>query len=176
MDDNYWKKQYQATWKQSSQREITIAAKLTASTGKQVRPVGFGAGNAEFLSGSASSHGYTKGDADLQVVGTNIHLEVTGPLVKSVDERQGIWIRPDKLANARAVIGKVETWVLHHLPKNDLVRVVPLDVDFYRALDAGEFPVATPRIRGAQERYQAIPANHQCVKPLTVLIQRLKQA
>jgi hypothetical protein len=174
-DDDYWKNQYKQTWGQSSEREKTIAKSLMQATGKTIEPVGLGAGSAEFLSGAASAHGHAKGDADLIVEGTNIYLEVTGPLVKFVDENQNLWVRPDKIINAKQNITSHETWVLHHLPKNDLVRVVPLDCEFWRALDAGDFPVVTPTIRGAKERYHAIPATHSCVKAFSVLIDRLKK-
>ena len=174
-DFDYWKNQYKDTWGQSSQRETAIAEYLSQASGKKVAPHGLGAGSAEFLSGSASQRGFAKGDADLVVVGTSIYLEVTGPLVQSVDQNQDLWIRPDKVANAKQN-GSHETWVVHHLPKNDLIRVVPFDTEFWRALDAGSFPIVTPQIRGARERYHAIPAAHSCVKSCDALIDRLKKA
>ena len=174
-DDDYWKKQYKDTWAQSSQRELTIAKLLEDASGKKIQPIGLGAGSTDFLSGTALQHGHAKGDADFIVVDTNIHLEVTGPLVTFVDERQDLWIRPDKLANAKQKLDDHETWVIHHLPKNDLIRVVLLSKEFFTAFDNGEFSIVTPRIRGVQERYYAIPAVHQCVKSLSVLIDRLKK-
>ena len=103
------------------------------------------------------------------------YLEVTGPLVAFVDQHQELWVRPDKVLNAKQSQGLHETWIVHHLPKDDLIRVVPLDAEFWRALEAGEFRIVTPRIRGAQERYYAIPAKHPCVKSCSVLIERLKK-
>ena len=173
-DFDYWKKQYKDTWRQSSQRETIIAEYLAQVSGTKISPVGLGAGSADFLSGSASAHGHAKGDADLVVVGTNIYLEVTGPLVQSVDHHQDLWVRPDKVANAKQCSNSHETWVVHHLPKDDLIRVLPLDNGFWQALEAGDFPIVTPRIRGAQERYHAIPAPHRCVKDCSVLVERLK--
>jgi hypothetical protein len=175
-DFDYWKKQYQATWGKSSQREKAIAAYLSEESGKKIELVGLGAGSADFLSGSASQQGHAKGDADLIVDGTNIYLEVTGPLVPSVDERQDLWIRPDKVENAKQHSRRQETWLVHHLPKDNLIRVVPLDAEFFKALEAGDFPIVTPRIRNVQERYHAIPATHSCVKECGVLIDRLKHA
>jgi hypothetical protein len=174
-DFNYWKNQYKDTWGQSSQRETAIARYLEEATGRTIKPVGLGAGSADFFSGSAASHGHAKGDADLVVVGTNIYLEVTGPLVPSVDIHAVLWVRPDKVDNARRSRDSHETWVLHHLPKNDLIRVINLSEPFWRSLDAGEFPIVTPRIRGVQERYHAIPATHTCVQPYSALIDRLRR-
>ncbi|MCC5828950.1 MAG: hypothetical protein JJU36_05835 [Phycisphaeraceae bacterium] len=175
-DYDYWKKQYQDSWGKSSERETEIAAQLSQATGREIRTVGLGAGSAEFLTGSAAQQGHTKGDADLNVVGTNIYLEVTGPLVTSVVESAPLWIRPDKVQNARQKAPAQETWVVHHLPRNGLVRVVHLSGEFFAALDAGEFPIVTPRIRGVTERYHEIAAGHRCVKAYDALIERLRRA
>lgn len=174
-DFDYWKKQYKDTWGRSSQRETTIAEYLAQASGASIEPVGLGAGSTEFISGAATAHGHAKGDADLVVVGTNIYLEVTGPLVPSIDRQQDLWVRPDKVANAKQNVSSHETWVVHHLPKDDLIRVMPLDAGFWKALDADEFPIVTRRIRGVPERYHAIPAMHRCVKACSVLVERLKQ-
>lgn len=174
-DVDYWKRRYKESWAQSSERETEIAARLSQATGKTITPVGLGAGSTEFLTGSASQRGYTKGDADLNIAGTNIYLEITGPLVSSVAEDEPLWIRPDKVQNARSNVAH-ETWVVHHLPKNGLIRVIPLDGEFCKALDAGEFPIVTPRIRGVQERYHSIDASHGCVKLYDVLVERVKRA
>lgn len=172
-DFDYWKKQYQATWAASSSREAAVAASIEAATGLKVVPVGLGAGSSEFLSGPAAARGLEKGDADLAVKDTSIRLEVTGPLVASVDRSQPLWVRPDKLANARRNATH-EVWIIHHLPKDNLLRVIPLDARFWQSLDAGEFPTVTPTIRGVLERYHSIPAAHACVRPFTDLIARLK--
>lgn len=174
-DFDYWKRQYQQSWGQSAEREAGIAAQLSQATGKEIQPVGLGAGSAEFLPGSAAQQGHTKGDADLNVVGTNIYLEVTGPLVNSVVEGNALWIRPDKVQNAKQKTPALETWVVHHLPRNELIRVVPLNKQFFRALEAGEFPIVAPRIRGVTERYHEIPARHACVQPYDTLVERLKR-
>ena len=173
-DDDYWKEQYKATWGQSAQREINIAKILEQQSGKKIKPVGLGAGSADYFSGSAASHGHVKGDADLQVVDTNIYLEVTGPLVMFVDEYQDLWVRPDKVANAKERGAEHEIWVVHHLPKKDLLRVIPLGTEFWTALAAGSFPIVSPTIRGVRERYHALPATHSCVKAFSVLVERLK--
>jgi hypothetical protein len=175
IDYDFWKKQYSETWTQSSEREMVIAKYLEEQSGKKIELVGLGAGSAAFLSGSASQRGHTKGDADLVVVGTTTYLEVTGPLVRSVAEDKALWIRPDKVANAREKRDSQQTWVVHHLPSTDLIRVVPLGQHFWAALDADEFPLVTIRIRGAQERYYEIPATHRCVRPCSFLIDKLKK-
>ncbi|MCE8051263.1 hypothetical protein HOP61_08165 [Halomonas daqingensis] len=165
-DFDFWKRQYQDTWGRSSQRETDIAEYLAHESGACIVPVGLGAGSTTFLPGPASSHGASKGDADLMVKGTDIYLEVTGPLVQSVDHNQGLWVRPDKVENARQNMQSKETWVVHHLPKGDLIRVILLGEEFFQALKAGDFSIVSPRIRGNQEQYYEIPATHRCVQPL----------
>lgn len=173
-DFDYWKRQYAETWDQSAEREKAIAAFLSDQTGTKVVQVGLGAGDTSFISGSASQHGHGKGDADLKVDGTDIYLEVTGPLVKFVTRDKPLWVRPDKLESARRQ-NEHETWVIHHLPKDDLIRVIPLNDEFWTALDNDEFPIANPVIRGARETYHEIGASHPCVKSYDVLIARLSE-
>lgn len=173
-DFDFWKKKYQASWGQSSKREAEIAAKISQETGKEIDSFGLGAGSAELLSGSAAQQGHKKGDPDFKVVGTNIFLEITGPLVDFIDERDPLWVRPDKIQNAKKNADH-ETWVVHHLSKNGLIRVLPLDEDFWRALADGDFPIVTPRIRGVKESYHEIPAAHRCVKPYHKLVERLSK-
>lgn len=173
-DFNYWKRQYKDTWEQASDRESTIMAYLKQASGRSIELVGFGSGSTSFLQGPALSYGHEKGDADLLVTGTNIYLEVTGPLVKTVTPEADLWVRPDKIENARKYKASRETWIVHHLPMKDLIRVVRIDSRFWSSLKADEFPTVEPMIRGVRERYYSIPAAHHCVRSCSELIQRLK--
>lgn len=83
-DENYWKDRYQSTWDRSTQREAVLAEYLERKTGRQVEPCGLGAESTAYIAGSASKNGFEKGDADLHVVGTNVYIEVTGPLEGNV--------------------------------------------------------------------------------------------
>lgn len=174
-DPNYWKDQYQHTWQQSASREDTVANLIETETGLKVETVGLGAGSSEYLAGSAVDQGYERGGADLHVLGTNVFIEVTGPLVKSVQADAPLWIRPDKIANARAHHSANEIWVVHHLPRDNMLRVIPLDEEFFRRLDRGEFPTVNPRIRGAVETYIAIEASSPVVYQFQELINRLNE-
>ena len=156
----YWKEKYQHTWEQSSQREKLVAEKVKLYTDHEVAMVGLGAGSTEFIDGSAADNGVDKGDADLRVAGTNIFLEVTGPL-SVTDSTKPLWVRPDKIENARASIGK-EIWIVHCC--GDRMRVTCLDDGFFKALNSGEFKTVEPTIRGVRERFVEIPAHHPSVK------------
>jgi hypothetical protein len=151
-----------------------VAAKIFDDTNKEVEFVGLGAGSETYLPGSAQSQGLEKGAADLQIVGTNIHLEVTGPLVDSVKKEDPLWIRPDKIDHAQAHFPEQETWVVHHLPRNDLLRVINLNVEFFNRYKASEFKLVSLLIRGTRERYIEISATDPLVLPWNVLVSRLK--
>lgn len=69
-DFDAWRKHSKETW-DSRLKETAIARYLEEASGTKIEPVGLGAGNADFLSGSASEYGHAKGDADLVVVGTH---------------------------------------------------------------------------------------------------------
>ena len=174
-DPDFWKQQYQHAWAKASEREKTIKARILNESGKQVELVGLGAGSTDFLSGTAASQGYQKGDADLYVVGTNIFLEVTGPQSKVVRLEDPLWVRPDKVTSARTHLPSHETWVVHWLERDGSLRVIPLNEAFFDLLDRNVFSIVHPVIRGVRETYLAIPASHFCVKSWDALIARLKQ-
>ncbi len=175
-DFNYWKDKYKHSWEESAKREHKVAKLLESMFDGRIKVEfrGLGAGQSEYLPGNATQHGHEKGDPDIFVVGTNVYLEITGPLTTSVDEHQPLWIRLDKVQNAQRKREKEhEVWLVHHLPRNDLLRTVALDIKFFNALQDGEFPIVNPKIRGAEEKYYSIPANHHCVGSIDVLIERL---
>lgn len=99
-NENYWKDRYQGTWDRSAQREAKLAEYLEQKTGLQIESSGLGAQSTEYIPGSAAKNGFEKGDADLHVVGTNVYIEVTGPLEKNVGPERPLWFRPDKIKNA----------------------------------------------------------------------------
>ena len=90
---NYWKDIYEPYWKASSTREETIKTIIEEKTGMTVEYVGVGAGSVEYIEGKSKE----KGIPDLHIVGTDIFIEVTGPLSKNVKNGAPLWFRPDKL-------------------------------------------------------------------------------
>lgn len=173
-DADFWKQRYQHSWSKAEQRERAIQERILQEAGKQVEFVGLGAGSDEYLSGSAASQGYERGGADLHIVGTNVYLEVTGPQTKSVSLSEPLWIRPDKVTNARNHFPKYDTWVIHWLERDGTVRVIHLNERFFELVDNGTFPITRQTIRGTTETYFTISASHPCVQLWSVLIQRLK--
>lgn len=174
-DDNYWKDRYQGTWDRSSQREAKLAEYLEQKTGLQVESSGLGARSTEYISGSAAENGFEKGGADLHVVGTNVYIEVTGPLEPNVGPERPLWFRPDKLDNAVEGLARGHvTFLTHNCPAAKLWRVVRVDDRLARRYRAGEFRRVERRIRGALERYVEIDARDACVRPIRELTAYLK--
>ena len=132
MDKNYWKEAYKEYWEISSKKEIFVKELIESKTGFKTLEVGLGAGSEDFLSGSASDYGLTKGDADLYVIVPDTYVEVTGPNI-SVKPEDTLWIRPDKVKNSfnKQKAGKGKLHVIVHIAKikpngNIAIRVIIL--------------------------------------------------
>lgn len=174
MDENYWKEAYKDKWEASAARENHLKAYLEKMTGKKILDNGLGAGTVQYISGSAEKNGYKKGDADLVVSGTNIFVEVTGPLKTTVSSTKPLWFRPDKINNAVKNYDH-DVFLAHHCMSEDLWRIIHVDDEFKDRFKRFEFRVETPEIRGRKERYVAIDVNDRCIKDLNYLVQYIKQ-
>lgn len=174
MDSNYWKNAYKGTWDASSRRELYMVQWIKESTGLEAEVTGLGAGTSTFINGSASQNGYVKGDADLHIKNTNIYIEVTGPLSKTVSVMRPLWFRPDKFNNAVQNARKGhDTFFVHHCPSENVWRVIHIDEKLIARLFKHEFNIIEPIINGRKERYVEVPANDSCVKPIEFLKQYL---
>lgn len=172
-DADYWKRLYQQSWEKADQRERAIIERIGKEAGKTVTLVGLGAGSSEFLSGTAASQGYEKGGADLQVLKTNVYLEVTGPQTRSITADKPLWVRPDKIENAKEHADH-DTWLIHWLERDGTLRVIHFDSKFFQLYERRTFPIVRPNIRGTIETYVEISAQHSVVQPWTTLIGYLK--
>ena len=97
---NFWKDAYKGTWKASAKRESYFKKMFEESSGCVLIGSGLGTESTEYISGSASSNGYEKGAPDFNVAGSNIFIEVTGPLSPKVKLSDPLWFRPDKIEHA----------------------------------------------------------------------------
>ncbi|HEP1795359.1 TPA: topoisomerase DNA-binding C4 zinc finger domain-containing protein [Streptococcus suis] len=174
MDSDYWKKAYQNTWEVSSGRESEIAELIKKETGLEVIASGLGSETSEFISGSASQNGFEKGDPDLRIAGSNIYMEVTGPLSEKVRSSSPLWFRPDKIENAKNNLDSHDTFLLHNCPGEKLWRVIHVDKTFIESYDTGKYKTVRPRIRGNTEQYVEIPSDAECIIPFSELISYLK--
>lgn len=171
INKNFWKNAYKNTWNKSSKREMEVENLIYKESGMKVIPYGLGAETNSFIDGNAEDNGFKKGDADLNIKGTNIFLEVTGPLSDFVKGNEPLWFRPDKIKNAKTNIHIHDTFLVHNCPSENLWRIIHIDNDFIKRFDAGEFPIVTPTIRGNKETYIEISPTDSCVKDISILIQ-----
>ena len=171
---DYWKEAYKDFWKKSGNREEKIKSLIEDQAGVKVQLSGLGTGSTEYLSGSAESNGFQKGSPDLWVEGTNIYLEVTGPLTENVSSKESLWIRPDKIDNAKENYPQKRTLILHCLDKENLIRVIILDKKFFEEYNSGKYSIVTPFIRGKKEQYVSIPPSDPSIKSFPLLVHSLK--
>jgi len=174
MNENYWKDAYKDKWDESSKRELRLKAYLEEMTGAKCEESGLGAGTSTYISGSAAKNGYQKGDADFTIQGTNVYIEVTGPLVKTVPSTAPLWFRPDKLNNA-VKNGGHDVFLVHHCMSEDVWRVIHVDQEFKQRFRTYQFKVVTPVIRGRRERYVEIETNDRCINDLKYLVAYIKR-
>ncbi|MBI5471201.1 MAG: hypothetical protein HY961_02515 [Ignavibacteriae bacterium] len=174
IDEDYWKRVYKESWDFESKRIAHIIERIGAATGLRVLPVGMGTGSLAFIAGCASKHGHERGEADLWVENTNAYLEVTGPQVEHVPPEAALWVRPDKVENARAHFPEHDTWLVHVLGAHGLIRAIRFDREFFCRIDRKEFRLITPKPHGVVETYFEIPASSSAVRTFDVLLIHLK--
>lgn len=172
---DYWKEAYKDFWKQSGEREEKIKSLIEELAGVKVQFAGLGSGSNDFITGDAGSNGFEKGSADLWIEGTNIFLEITGPLSENVTSKDSLWIRPDKIENAKNNFPQKRSLILHCIDRENLIRVIILNEEFFRNYDSGKYDIVTPFIRGRKERYAAIKPDDPSIKPFALLVNSLKK-
>jgi len=168
------KKAYKDTWDISSRKEDVFRRAVGANV--VLVPTGFGAGSSEYLRGSSADHGHERSAPDFVVDGTNIFVEVTGPLKTMSDDRirrGGLWVTVAKTEYARRHPDK-KCWIAW---MNGVgvggCRMIRLGDAFERAVAAGEIKRREVRLRGPAERFMVVPASHECVVNLDVFIDEI---
>lgn len=181
-DKDYWKNDYFEEWDESSERERKFRSIIEKETGLELEPVGLGAESNEFISGSAEDNGYEKGGADYRVKGTNVYIEITGPL-RPVPEGQPLWFRPDKFQNAIKHIDDHDTFMVNHFKNIDIWYVIHFDKNFMNyAITSNknktDCKIITPFVKtsGKIEKYVEVQSNGDyIIKGLDYLIDYLKE-
>lgn len=174
MDKNYWKNAYKELWGKADEKEREVKKVIEKLLNVELTFYGLGAGSTEFVQGNAKDNNQAKGDADLYIQEFDTFIEVTGPMIK-VNEKDTIWIRPDKARNAinkiKAKIGK-HHFVIHVAKLHEgitLYRAVQLGQNIEDAYKKGSIKYITPTIRGIKEKYLEIPHDHEYVYNLDEL-------
>src|SRR5438552_4532887 len=173
-DPDFWKNLYRDQWKKSGSREEKVLSLLKEAGFKDAKLVGFGAGSEEFFHGKAEKYGRKKGDPDIDIPSVGVSVEVTGTDVKRVNLQADLWVRPDKVENARDHRER-DTWVVHSLDHEGTLRAIHLDGKTIDRLLQIEQINTTMRRTGVEETYIPIRANDPNVKPFTDLVSYLKE-
>ncbi len=171
-DYNYWKKKYSFLWGKSASREEMVKTIIEEETGYKVEYHGTGAGTTEFIDGKSKE----KGSTDLHVIGTDIYIEITGPLSDKVREGSLLWFRPDKLNNAYLHRFDENTFLVNNFQEVGIWYIIHFDDDTIAyseksKKDGTDYKLIKPRIRHTQETYREVNPNTAYVSnDLQVLI------
>ena len=177
-DPDYWKKKYQKLWSKSSMKEEYLQNMILNETGLELEPYGLGAGETEFISGSAQDNGHEKGSPDFKVKDKNIFIEITGPLNDRTKPQSGLWLRPDKLNYAYKNRNLADEFFALYFPSVNDWFVIHADQKFFTHVfqnkGKNDYFEVTPTIRGVQEKYIKISYENPFVKKIDKLISFLK--
>lgn len=171
-DPNFWKDEYEDAWRDGNRRE-GLVTEILRSQGIGVEDFGFAAGSTEYKEGRPEEYGYEQGDPDLRVTGTERYVEVTGTDLP-VPRQASLWIRPDKIRNARDHPDRDE-WVVHVLESQKLFRAVHLTDDVVDdLLEVSAERRIYPYINGNEEEYVAVsPVETDLVEPVEAMVNYL---
>lgn len=106
-----FKDAYKGTWAAGAKKETRVKELIEKHCAVAVESIGFGAGSEEYIEGSSGSHGFEKAAPDLGIVGSNIVVEVTGPLTR-VGVGEDLLINPEKVAYAKNH-PELDYWIAH---------------------------------------------------------------
>lgn len=177
--EDYWKDAYSASWKNSSEKEKAFRAMVKERTGLELVPNGLGAESTEMIHGSAQKSGYEMGAPDYRVEGTNIFIEVTGPLTPTVDPRFGLWLRPDKLKYAFMHRKEQKEYFVLYFPRTKEWLCVEAGEEFFKDYvkrrNEDDYILKTPTIRGRKERYYCINYDNWFVHRIDYLYDKLRE-
>lgn len=144
----FWKQAYgQAAWKKEGVRLHKVKALIEAMDARIVANiVGFGAGSTELI----PEHPKEAGAPDIEVRTTDLARSVIVLVVEvtGTEQMRGAtyWVRPDKLAYAKAHVEQ-DVWLILHYAEP------PERFVFIKPSATTQYPVAVKTIRGADEHY-----------------------
>jgi len=160
------KEAFKGTWDLSAKKEAFVKNNIERHAGVKVLDVGFGAGSTKYIAGSSGSHGHEKAAPDLQIEGTNIVIEVTGPL-EAIDLDRDLLINLSKVKYAMEH-PELEYWVAHSnglTANRQGVRMVRVGRQFDEGINRGTIVQEhfENRKRGTFEMFWAVPPDHHTV-------------
>ncbi len=169
MSQDFFKQQYQGVWAESSARERHIANIIARDSGAVVEFCGKGAGKGAAWIDDASDD-TELGHPDLCIRGTNILIEVTGPLRRQRPDA-ALWINQTKVTYATNHQGDQRVNLVHCNGQSGQIRVIAMGRAFFLAGMKGEFTFVTR----AGHKFVAVPANWYGIRTLPALSDYIKE-
>lgn len=170
-----WKEAYKPYRKQAMEKEEAFRQLFEACTGWSLSPFGLGAESEEDYPGRSERYGIESNAPDYQIEGTDIFIEVTGPIADHANPANGLWIRPGKLNYAFRHRKDQSEYIVLFYPYNKGWYVIHANDAFFQ--HAKENPSQYKRrqvgIRGEQETYIQISCDNPHVKGLDQLMEEI---
>ena len=160
----HMKEAFKGTWELSAQKEAFVKSQIERFTDLKVVEQGFGAGSTDYIEGASGDHGYEKAAPDLQVLGTNVCIEVTGPL-RPIRVQDDLLINVSKIKYAFEHPER-EYWVAHSngVTKNRQgVRMIRVGQQFDEAISRGVIVREQFESRNVMQFFHAVPCDHHVV-------------
>ena len=158
------KEAFKDTWHLSEKKENFVTAQIMKIAGVPVRAVGFGAGTTDYIEGSSGANGFEKAAPDLEIPGSNIRIEVTGPL-RALSPKDDLFINVEKVKFALDH-PELEYWIAHVngvTSKRESVRMIRVGKLFRQGMDRGEILRVGIHNRGVNETFWSVPPDHYTV-------------
>jgi len=172
----HMKEAFKGTWAESAKKEAFVKECIERLTGHVVIDEGFGAGSTDYIEGASGDHGYEKAAPDLQIQGTNICVEVTGPL-RPIRRGSDLLINVGKVKYAFNHPER-EYWVAwsNGVTQNRQgVLMIRVGEQFARAQRRGIIVREQFKSRNVMQFFHAVPADHHCVISFDKFLHYLKK-
>lgn len=158
------KEAFKGTWELSAQKEAFVKVNIELHAGVTVIESGFGAGSTEYIPGASGRYGFDKAEPDFTIEGTNVVIEVTGPL-EAVDLNKDLFINLSKVKFA-LWHPELEYWVAHSnglTANREGIRMIRVGKKFDEGITRGEIVQEHFEHRGVTQMFWAVPPDHHTV-------------
>lgn len=169
-----FKEAFKGTWAASAKKEGFVKNQIERFTDLTVLEKGFGAGETGYIEGASGEHGFDKAAPDLEIKGTNIVIEVTGPL-RAIQMGSSLLINITKVQYALDHPEKEYWmgWLNGVVSRRSQTRFVRIGKKFREGIVAGVIIREQFETRGMQQFFFSIPFNHTSVCTFDRFIQYL---
>ena len=158
------KEAFKDTWHLSEKKEQFVIESIKSIARVPVRAVGFGAGQSGYIEGASGDHGFEKAAPDLEIPGSNIRIEVSGPL-RQMSPRDDLFLNVSKVQYALEH-PELEYWFAHVngvTQNRQSVRMIRVGEQFRQGMDRGEILRVGLSTRGVNETFWSVPPDHYTV-------------